>query len=166
MVYRKQLSKEQALQKLRHYCGYQERSHAEVKEKLYSFGLRKQMVEEALAQLIEEDYLNEERFAIQFAGGKFRMKQWGRVKIKYALKQKQVSDYCINKAMKELDENEYDKTLHKLAQQKWNTIKGEGVNLFVKMSKTTDYLLQKGYEPELVRQAIVRLKEQDTRNKS
>jgi regulatory protein len=158
MIQRKQLSKEQALQKLRHYCGYQERSHAEVKEKLYSFGLRKQMVEEALAQLIEEDYLNEERFAIQFAGGKFRMKQWGRVKIKHALKQKQVSDYCINKAMKELDEKEYDTTLHKLAQKKWNTIKGEGVNLFVKMSKTTDYLLQKGYESELVRQAINKLK--------
>jgi regulatory protein len=154
MLQRKQLTKEQALQKLRHYCGYQERSHAEVKEKLYSFGLRKQMVEESIAQLIEEDYLNEERFAIQFAGGKFRMKQWGRVKIKHALKQKQVSEYCINKAMKELDEKDYGNTLHKLAKRKWDTVKGEGVNLFVKMGKTTDYLLQKGYEPDLVRQAL------------
>jgi regulatory protein len=154
MIQRKQLTKEQALQKLRHYCGYQERSHAEVKEKLYSFGLRKQMVEESIAQLIEEDYLNEERFAIQFAGGKFRMKQWGRVKIKHALKQKQVSDYCINKAIKELDEEDYGNTLQKLAKQKWNTVKGEGVNLFVKMGKTTDYLLQKGYEPDLVKQAL------------
>ena len=159
MLQRKQLTKEQALQKLRHYCGYQERCHAEVKEKLYSFGLRKQMVEEAIAQLIEEDYLNEERFAIQFAGGKFRMKQWGRVKIKHALKQKQVSAYCINKAMKELDEKDYANTLHKLAKRKWDTIKGEGVNLFVKMGKTTDYLVQKGYEPELVRQVINALKE-------
>jgi regulatory protein len=154
MLQRKQLSKEQALQKLRHYCGYQERSHAEAKEKLYSYGLRKQAVEEALAQLIEENYLNEERFAIQFAGGKFRMKKWGRVKIKHALKQKQVSTYCINKAMKELD-----KTLHKLAKQKWDSIKSEGVNLFVKMGKTTDYLLQKGYEPELIRLAINKLKD-------
>ena len=159
MLQRKQLTKEQALQKLRHYCGYQERCHAEVKEKLYSFGLRKQIVEEAIAQLIEEDYLNEERFAIQFAGGKFRMKQWGRVKIKHALKQKQVSAYCINKAMKELDEKDYANTLHKLAKRKWDTIKGEGVNLFVKMGKTTDYLVQKGYEPELVRQVINALKE-------
>src|SRR5687767_15443183 len=115
MFQRKQLTKEQALQKLRHYCAYQERCHVEVKEKLYSFGLRKQMVEESIAQLIEEDYLNEERFAIQFAGGKFRMKQWGRVKIKYALKQKQVSEYCIKKAMKELDEKDYGNTLQKLA---------------------------------------------------
>jgi len=160
MLQRKQqLTKEQALQKLRHYCAYQERCHAEVKEKLYSFGLRKQMVEESIAQLIEEDYLNEERFAIQFAGGKFRMKQWGRVKIKHALLQKQVSTYCINKAMKELNAEDYDKTLHKLARQKWDTVTGEGVNGFVKMAKTTDYLLQKGFEPELVRVAIEGLKE-------
>jgi regulatory protein len=159
MLQRKQqLTKEQALQKLRHYCAYQERCHMEVKEKLYSFGLRKQMVEESIAQLIEEDYLNEERFAIQFAGGKFRMKQWGRVKIKHGLKQKQVSTYCINKAMKEIDEADYEKTLHKLAEQKWNRVKGEGVNLFVKMSKTTDYLLQKGFEPEFVRMAVAELK--------
>lgn len=159
MFQKKRLTKEQALQKLRHYCAYQERCHVEVKEKLYSFGLRKQMVEESLAQLIEEDYLNEERFAILYAGGKFRMKQWGRVKIKHALKQKQVSDYCIKKALKELDAADYEKTLHKLAKQKWSTIKGEGVNLFVKMGKTTDYLLQKGYESELVQQAVNQLKE-------
>lgn len=159
MLQRKQLTKEQALQKLRHYCAYQERCHMEVKEKLYSFGLRKQMVEESIAQLIEEDYLNEERFAIQFAGGKFRMKQWGRVKIKHALQQKQVSTYCINKAMKEIDKADYEKTLHKLAGQKWNSIKGEGVNGFVKMSKTTDYLLQKGYEAELIKKMVAELKE-------
>ena len=130
----------------------------EVKEKLYSFGLRKQVVEESIAQLIEEDYLNEERFAIQYAGGKFRMKQWGRVKIKHALQQKQVSTYCVNKAMREIDDADYEKTLHKLAEQKWNSVTGEGVNLFVKMSKTSDYLLQKGYEAELVRGVIAGLK--------
>ena len=160
MLQRKQLSKEQALQKLKHYCAYQERSHAEVKEKLYSFGLRKPVVEEAMAQLIEEDYLNEERFAIQFAGGKFRVKQWGRVKIKHALKQKQVSEYCIKKALKEIDEKDYITTLHKLAAQKWKTIKGVGVNGFMKIGKTTDFLLQKGYESELIRQAVQVLKEQ------
>src|SRR5882762_609956 len=97
------LSQEQALQKAKHYCAYQERCHSEVKEKLYSFGLWKQEVETILSQLIEEGYLNEERFAIQFAGGKFRMKQWGRVKIKYELKQRQVSEYCVKKALKEID---------------------------------------------------------------
>ena len=158
MLQRKQLTKEQALQKLRHYCAYQERCHSEVKEKLYSFGLRKQEVEESVSVLIEENYLNEERFAIQYAGGRFRMKQWGRVKIQYELKQKQVSAFCIKKALAQLDETDYQLTLTRLAQEKWNAIKGEGVNQFVKMSKTTDYLLQKGYESELIRQQINALK--------
>jgi regulatory protein len=158
MVYRKQLSKEQALQKAKHYCGYQERSHQEVKEKLYSFGLYKQQVEELISQLIEENYLNEERYAISFAGGKFRMKQWGRVKIKYELKQKRVSEYCIKKAMKEIDEEDYAKVLQKLAEKKWTSVKGQGVNQYVKLSKTTDYLLQKGFEPELIKHAIAKIK--------
>ena len=99
----KRLTKEQALPKIKHYCTYQERSHKEVKEKLYGFGLYKTDVEELLAQLIEEDYLNEERFAIQYAGGKFRMKQWGRVKIQSGLQERQVSTYCIRKAISAID---------------------------------------------------------------
>jgi len=158
MLQRKTLSKDQALQKARHYCGYQERSHAEVKEKLYSLGLHKNEVEESLATLIEENYLNEERYAIQFAVGKFRIKQWGRVKIKYELKQKRISDYCIRKAIEQIDEEEYLKTLEKLARKKWTTIKGIGVNQFAKMSKTTNYLLQHGYESGLVKQIIQKLK--------
>lgn len=154
MLQRKQLSKEQALQKAKHYCAYQERSHYEVKEKLYSFGLYKQQVEELLSQLIEEGYLNEERFAIQFAGGKFRMKQWGRIKIKYELKQKFVSDYCIKKALKQIDEAEYLSTLRKLASKKWLAIKADSSNKFTRLAKATDYLLQKGYEPELVKKVV------------
>ncbi len=161
MFNRKQLTKEQALQKAKHYCGYQERSHIEVKEKLYSFGLYKQQVEELLSQLIEENYLNEERFAIQFAGGRFRMKQWGRVKIKYELKQKRVSEYCIKKALKEIDEEDYLRTLQTLTAKKWATIKGEGVNHYVKLSKTTDYLLQKGYEADLIKHAIATIRKKD-----
>lgn len=159
MIRGKQLSKEQALQKLRHYCSYQERCHAEVKEKLYSFGLYKQTVEECLSQLIEENYLNEERFAIQFAGGKFRIKQWGRQKIKQALKLKRVSEYCIRKAIQEIDEEQYSKTLSKLASKKWSTVKGPGITKFVKTQKTTTYLLQRGFEPELIRMAIAQIEE-------
>jgi regulatory protein len=147
------LSKEQALQKLRQYCAYQERSHSEVKEKLYSFGLHKKEVEESVAQLIEENYLNEERFAIQFAGGKFRMKNWGRVKIRHALKQRQITEYCIKKAMKQIDDEAYNTTLQKLAGQKWATLKTEK-NMFVKKRKVMDFLLQKGYESDLVQEVI------------
>jgi len=158
MAFAKYITKEQALQKAKHYCGYQERCHSEVKEKLYSLGLHKQQVEEALSQLIEENYLNEERFAQQFAGGKFRMKQWGRVKIKYELKQKKVSEYCIKKGMKEIDEGVYEKTLEKLATVKWKTLKSEK-NIFIKLRKTQDYLLQKGYEHDLIKETLMKFKE-------
>ncbi len=150
------VTKEQALQKIKHYCGYQERCHSEVKEKLYSFGLWKKDVETIVSQLIEENYLNEERFAQMFAGGKFRMKQWGRVKIKYELKQKKVSEYCIKKGLKEIGEDDYKKALEKLARTKWKTLKGEK-NVFVKKSKTMTYLLQKGYESNLITEVFLTL---------
>jgi regulatory protein len=153
------LTKEKALQKARHYCAYQERCHSEVKNKLYAMGLRKADVESALSDLIEQNYLNEERFAIQFAGGKFRMKHWGKSKIQYELRQKQVSEYCIRKALNEIDEAAYLKTLNKLAEEKWETQKSEK-NLFVKLRKTQDYLLQKGFEPALFRKILEELQGQ------
>jgi len=147
---------EQAVPKIKQYCGYQERCHAEVRDKLYSFGLRKTEVEEIISELITENYLNEERFAIHFAGGKFRMKQWGKIKIKQALKAKQVSDYCIRKALKEIDSKEYQKTFQKLAEQKLKTLKSER-NILIKKRKMQDFLLQKGFEMETIREAINRL---------
>jgi regulatory protein len=153
MSYSRTLSLEQALQKARHYCGYQERSHGEVQEKLYSFGLRKKDVEMALATLIEENYLNEERFAVQFAGGHFRLKEWGRVKIRYELRQRQVSEYCIKKALTAIDEEDYEQALGRLAGRKWEILGEEG-NAFVRKRKLQDYLLQKGYEPDKVSAAV------------
>jgi regulatory protein len=150
----KKLSKEQAIPRIRQFCAYQERCHMEVKEKLYSLGLYKKDVEEITSQLIEENYLDEERFAIQYAGGKFRMNGWGRVKIKHALKQKHVSDYSVKKAIKQIPDDDYMKTLQKLAAQKLKTLKGES-NSMMKRKKVFDYLLQKGYEAELVNQAIM-----------
>ena len=146
------MTKEQALQKLKHYCGYQDRCHAEVRSKLYELGVRKAEHDEIIATLIEEDYLNEERFAIAFAGGKFRMKQWGRVKIKYELKQKQVSEYNIKNALKQIIEEQYRKTLLELAEEKYEDLKGE--QWMLRKKKTMDYLLQKGYESELITQII------------
>ncbi|MDR3713444.1 MAG: regulatory protein RecX [Puia sp.] len=152
MIGKQRLTREQALQKARHYCAYQERCHTEVRDKLYSFGLWKNEVEETLSGLVEEDYLNEERFAIQFAGGHFRMKQWGRVKIRYELKQKRVSEYCIKKALKEIGEEDYLKSLEELAKKKWEALKGdEG---FARYGKLQDYLMRKGYEPDLIRETI------------
>jgi len=152
-IRRQQLSLEQALQKARHYCAYQERCHAEVKEKLYSFGLRKNDVEDALSRLIEDNYLNEERFAVQFAGGRFRMKHWGRVKIRYELKQKQVGDYCIKKALASISEDDYDRTLADLAESKWDSLSKE-TDTFIRRQKVQAFLIQRGYEPDKV-QAVI-----------
>jgi regulatory protein len=154
----KRLNKEQAFQKLKHYCTYQERSHDEVKQKLYGFGLYRQDVEETISTLIEENYLNEERFAIAFAGGRFRMKQWGRIKIEYELKQKKVSSYCIKKALGEIDEEAYLKSLAQLAKKKWSSLRGPGITNYIKSAKTTTYLLQKGFERQLIAEVVARLK--------
>lgn len=148
MPYKKSLTREQALQKLKHYCAYQDRCHQDVKEKLYSLGVWKRDQDEIMATLIEENYLNEERFAIAFAGGKFRIKGWGRVKIKYELKQKQVSDYCIKKALKQIDEDEYQTQLQKTAVDKYNALKSE--QYLIRKKKTMDYLIAKGFESQLV----------------
>lgn len=149
---KKFLTKEHALQKLRHYCGYQERSHSEVQQKLWDLGVWRSEHDEIISSLIEDDYLNEERFAKQFVGGKFRMKDWGRKKIYYGLKEKKVSEYVIKIAMKEIDEEVYRKTLMQLAQKKYLSLKSE--QYLVRKKKTIDYLMQKGYEPELVTAAL------------
>jgi regulatory protein len=151
-MYKKYLTKDQALQKLKHFCSYQERCHSEVKEKLYSFGIRKKEQDEIIASLIEENYLNEERFAIAFTGGKFRIKQWGRVKIKYELKQKQVSDYSIKKSLKQIDENEYVKVLEKLAIEKYASLKNE--IYLIRKKKLMNYLAGKGFETELINAVV------------
>ena len=147
---------DQALPKAKQYCAYQERSHSEVKEKLYGFGLNTKEVGEIISVLIEENYLNEERFAIAFAGGKFRIKQWGKVKIKYGLKQKQVSEYCIKKALATIPTTDYLKALQKLFDAKLKILKSEK-NIFIKKKKLQDHLLQKGFESELVREMITKI---------
>ena len=151
---KKHLTKEQALQKLRQYCAYQERSHSEVLQKLWELGVWRSEHDEIIASLIEDDYLNEERFAKAFVGGKFRMKDWGRKKIYYGLKEKGISDYLIKRAMKEIDEEAYHKTLHHLAEKRYESLKGE--QYLVRKKKTMDFLLQKGYEPELVTSVVNR----------
>ncbi len=147
---------DQAIPKIKHYCTYQERCHAEVRDKLYSYGLYKKEVEPIISLLINENYLNEERFSIMYAGGKFRMNQWGKIKIKQALKLKQISDYCIKKALKEIDEAQYQKTFQKLTEQKLKALKSEK-NIFIKKRKLQDYLLQKGFEDNMISEEVTKI---------
>lgn len=150
------LTKEQAMQKIKSYCAYQERCHKEVKDKLYSYGLFKSDVEFIISVLIEDNFLNEERFAIQFAGSKFRMKQWGKKKIQYELLQKHISTYLIKVSLKEIDEVQYLATLEKLATKKWVSLEEE--HFMTRQAKTTSYLMQKGYETALISEMVNQLK--------
>ena len=144
--------KDQAFQKLKHYCAYQERCHREVENKLFELKVSRQDHAQLLADLIEGGFLNEERFALQYAGGKFRMKQWGRRKIIQALQAKSVSEYCIKKAMKGISNDDYALTVAKLVKKKMATLTGDTFQM--KKKKTLDYMMGKGFEPALVIPAI------------
>ena len=137
-----------ALTKLMRYCAYQERCHSEVRYKLLDLGLRGYDLEEVLSKLITEGFLNEERFARAFVRGKFNQKQWGRKKIVQGLTQKQVSPYCIRKGLEEIEEEAYINTLQQLTEKKWDTLKER--NPFTRRQKLADYLIRRGFEPDLV----------------
>lgn len=144
----KSLTFEQAKQKALRYCAYQERSHQEVKNKLYELGLTSSDADELLSYLITEGFLNEERYAKLFAGGKFRIKQWGRIKIIHALESKGLSKKCIQIGLKEIEEEDYQQTLEKLVTEKIPALQDE--TPFIVRDKISKTLIQKGYEPELV----------------
>lgn len=148
---RKNIGLEEATQKIKHFCSYQERCHSEVKQKLYSMGLYPRQIEAIMADLINAHYLNEDRFAIAYAGGKFRMLKWGKIKIYHSLKQKGVSEYCIKRGLKEIPLDDYLQTLNILAEKKFATLKG---SLLQKQLKLKKFLLDKGFESSLITQAM------------
>lgn len=129
------------------YCAYQERTQQEVRDKLYSYGLYSDEVEDVLTDLITENYVNEERYAKAFAGGKFRLKHWGKRKIAYALQQKKISTYCIDQALKEISDDEYESEIKKLLNKKSSELTGE---IYFVKNKTAQFLIGKGYESEIV----------------
>ena len=136
------------------YCAYQERSHHQVRQKLADHGVFGADAELIIVRLIEENYLNESRFAIQYAGGHFRMKQWGRQKIKYGLQQHRVSPGCIKEALASIEEDAYQAVFEKLADYRWKQVARNPPAL--RWAKTRQYLLQKGFEATLVQQWLQR----------
>lgn len=135
------------------YCNYQERCHKDVKNKLYELGANTSEVHQLMAEVIEAGLLNEERYARAFARGKFRIKQWGKVKIVQHLKADQVSEYCIRKALQEIDGDEYYAVLQKLAAKKFRELKPEKNSLIIKV-KLFRFLAQRGFEADLINEAI------------
>lgn len=138
------------------YCDYQDRCQYEVRSKLLEIGCRGEELEELIAELIEKNLLNEERYAQSIARGKFRMKQWGKIKIVHFLKNHRISEYCIKTALKEIDEGEYEITLNSLIDKKWISLKGEK-NRFIKQKKLLNYMQQKGFETTLVMESLQNL---------
>jgi regulatory protein len=135
------------------FCNYQERSHQEVKDRLYELGSYPEEVNLLVTELIEADLLNEERFAKAFVRGKFKLKKWGRIKIVHELKPHRISEYLLKKALKEIDANDYFATALLLGKQKWASFNAE-VNIFSRKGKTYRYLQQKGYETSIISEVI------------
>ena len=134
--------------KLEYYCSYQERCHDEVLAKLKSMNMIPEAIDTIVVHLIENNFLNEERFACSFARGKHRIKFWGKVRIVNELKFRNISKYNIDKALKEIALEEYEDTFDKLARHHWEISRES--NLMKKRKKFCDFLLRKGFESHLV----------------
>ncbi|TWR26014.1 RecX family transcriptional regulator [Mucilaginibacter achroorhodeus] len=134
--------------KAEHYCAYQERSQQEVRDKLYDWGLWPDAVEQIITYLIEENFLNEERFAKAYVKGKFNQKQWGRIRIKQGLKLKRVSPNLIKKAMLVIDADDYIAALTRLIEKKAPTIFEK--DTFKRRYKLQQYAMGRGYEADLI----------------
>jgi regulatory protein len=144
----KPIDKKTALLKAAHWCAYQERAQQELRDKLYEWSLRPNEVEEIISELIAQNYINEERFALAYVSGKVRIKKWGVLKIKSGLKQKQINDRLIKKALASIDFDEYQENLLTLLAKKEKT-EGEK-NPIKRQYKLLKYLQSKGYENDLI----------------
>ncbi len=149
------LTVQEAQLKLEYYCSYQERCHQEVVQKSYDMGLRTHEIDAVVVHLLENNFLNEERFARSFARGKHRIKSWGKIRIVIELKQRHISAPNIKCALTEISAAEYQTTFDKVADSHWETLREPHV--LKKKKKFCDYLLRKGWESDLVYQKMKEL---------
>lgn len=138
----------EAIQKIEHYCAYQERCHEEVVQKLRSMKMDSDEIDTILVHLISDNFLNESRFACSFARGKHRIKFWGKIRIVNELKFRKITQYNINLALKEISIEEYLSTFDTVAERQWETI--SETNNLKKRKKFCDYLLRKGFESNII----------------
>jgi regulatory protein len=149
--------KSKALALLRRYCAYQERCHREVRSKLLELGIYGHDLEDIIATLIEDNFLNEERFARSFARGKFRFKQWGKKRIIRELQLRDISDYYIRKAMEEIEESEYRECLRNLLEKKASAL--DERDAFARKSHLVKFVILRGFEAELAWEMVNQLPE-------
>jgi regulatory protein len=145
---RDKITLQAAIVKLEYYCSYQERCHDEVVQKLYDLGMKTNEIDIVVVHLLQNDFLNEERFSRSFARGKHRIKNWGKIRIVNELKQRHIAAPNIKLALTEISEEQYQETFHALAEKHWEILKeSDGQK---KKKKWCDYLLRKGWESNLV----------------
>lgn len=144
--------KRTGLVKAEGYCAYQERSQQEVRSKLYDWGLWPNEVEEVISELIENNFLNEERFARAYVSGKFNIKHWGKIKIKQGLKLKKITDKMIIIALNTIDYDDYLKTILDTAEKKLPLIKEK--DAYKRKSKLMTFLMSKGFESDLILEVL------------
>ena len=149
------LSPEIAEQKIKSWCAYQERSQNETRFKLKEYGLFDEDVEQIISKLISENYLNEERFAIALAGGKFRIKNWGKIKIKIELRKHKISDYLINKALTAINDEDYLNVIGNVLEKKIKQIKVKDKQKLFYLA--LNYLVSRGFERDLVIEQLNKL---------
>lgn len=145
----------EAKQKIEHYCAYQDRCHKEVVQKLRQMGMIPAAIDQLMGGLIAENYLNEMRFAQSFARGKFRIKHWGKNRIKRELQLRDISAYCIQAGLKEIDPQDYLASFHSLAEKKGASL--NHLPLAQQRKKLADYLFYRGWESTLVYEKIQEL---------
>ena len=148
----KSYSVSEALQKLMHFCAYRDRSQKEVEDKLNEMHMIDAAKEKIIIELMQEGFLNEERFARSFVRGKFRIKKWGRIKITQELKKRGISSPIIKMGLTEIKESDYRTTLFELAEKKLEKINEP--NEYKRKGKLADHLMRKGYESSLVFDSI------------
>ncbi len=146
------MTQREALEKMAKYCAYQERCQSEVRQKLFNSGLSDEEIENVICDLIEQNFIDEERFARAFVRGKFRQKGWGKIKIQQHLNQKQISDYCIRKGFEEISKEEYLTKLDEIITKKALNLTHESE--FIRRQKTAQYAISRGYESNLVWEAF------------
>jgi regulatory protein len=143
--------------KIEHFCAYQERCHEEVVSKLWSMKMNPEEIDEIIVHLIEQNFLNESRFACSFARGKHRIKHWGKIRITNELKARKIGQTLITLALKEITPEEYITTFEDLSKKNWESIKEN--NTLKKRKKFCDYMLRRGFESQLVYEKVRELEE-------
>jgi len=149
---RTRLSKEDALSLMQKFCAYQDRCQSEIRTRLIEHSVYGDDLEQIIADLISDDFINEERFAKAYVSGKFRIKKWGKMKLIKELKFRKISRYSINKALKQIDYDEYLDTLNSLLEKKASTVRSK--DKWDRKKKLTAFATQKGYEYEVIKEVM------------